>query len=78
MEASATGSELSALKGEIHVVEPSRIQLAIARRTAETRATVPDLELRTDVDLKAALALADQHGSSVTALLVRACALAPA
>ena len=34
------------LKGETTVVEPSRAERAIARRTAEVRATVPDLELR--------------------------------
>jgi pyruvate dehydrogenase E2 component (dihydrolipoamide acetyltransferase) len=76
VEASATGSELSALKGEIRVVEPGRTQRSIARRSAETRATVPDLELRADVDIEAALALADRRVSSLTALLVRACALA--
>lgn len=76
MEASATGRELSALKGEIRVIEPGRAQRAIARRAAETRATVPDLELRTDVDIEAALVVADRRGNSLTAVLVRACALA--
>jgi pyruvate dehydrogenase E2 component (dihydrolipoamide acetyltransferase) len=76
VEASATGSELSGLKGEIRIVDPTRAQRAIARRSAETRATVPDLELRVDVDIDAALALADGRGVSLTAVLVRACAQA--
>jgi pyruvate dehydrogenase E2 component (dihydrolipoyllysine-residue acetyltransferase) len=76
VEVSATGSELPALKGEVRVVEPGRGQRTIARRAAETRATVPDLELRRDVDIEAALALVDERGGSLTAVLVRACALA--
>lgn len=76
MEASATGSDLSGLKGETRIVEPSRAQRAIARRVAETRATVPDLELSTGVEIDRALALGDEQRASLTALLVRACALA--
>lgn len=33
------------LKGQTTIVEPSRTERSIARRTAEVRATVPDLEL---------------------------------
>jgi pyruvate dehydrogenase E2 component (dihydrolipoamide acetyltransferase) len=64
------------LKGEIEVVEPSRAERAIARRTAETRATVPDLEFGADVDAGPATTLARGRGCSLTAVLVRACALA--
>jgi pyruvate dehydrogenase E2 component (dihydrolipoamide acetyltransferase) len=70
------GAEPTGIKGAIRVLEPDRSQRSIARRTAETRATVPDLELSRDVDIGAALELADRRGSSVTAVLVRACALA--
>ncbi len=68
--------EASALKGETRIEMPSRAELAIARRNAETRATVPDLELGTDVDATAAMALADERACSLTAVLVRACAVA--
>ncbi len=67
---------MSGLKGAIRVHEPDRAQRAIARRTAETRATVPDLELHTEVGAQAAISLAADCGCSITAILVRACALA--
>jgi pyruvate dehydrogenase E2 component (dihydrolipoamide acetyltransferase) len=65
-----------ALKGKTTTEEPDRITRAIARRAAEIRATVPDLELGRDVDADAALALARRDGVSVTAILTRACAVA--
>ena len=68
---SATGA-----KGEIRIEEPSAAERAIARRAAEARATVPDLELRADVDMAAALALRDSQRCSIPAILVRACAVA--
>jgi pyruvate dehydrogenase E2 component (dihydrolipoyllysine-residue acetyltransferase) len=64
------------LRGEIQIVEPTRIERALGRRTAEVRATVPDLEFGADADAAAALELAREHGCSLTAVLVRACALA--
>ena len=68
--------ELSPLKGEVTVVEPDRVERALARRSAETRATVPDFELGTDVAADACLALAKDRGWSVTAQAVKACATA--
>ncbi|MGO9821241.1 MAG: 2-oxo acid dehydrogenase subunit E2 [Solirubrobacteraceae bacterium] len=64
------------LKGETQIVEPTRAERALGRRTAEVRATVPDLEFGVDADAAAALRLAREHGCSLTAVLVRACALA--
>lgn len=64
------------LKGETSVEEPTRSQRAIARRIAEVRATVPDLEFGADVDAGAALALATARDCPLTAVLVRSCALA--
>ncbi|MGI8507597.1 MAG: 2-oxo acid dehydrogenase subunit E2 [Solirubrobacteraceae bacterium] len=64
------------LKGETSVHELTRAQRAIARRTAESRATVPDLELGAEVEIDAALALARERGCSLTALLVHVCAVA--
>jgi pyruvate dehydrogenase E2 component (dihydrolipoamide acetyltransferase) len=62
------------VKGEVRIEEPDRSQRTIARRTAEARATVPDLELSAEVDMDAGLTLMALTGSSVTALLLRACA----
>lgn len=68
--------EPTGLRGEIRIQEPDRGQRAIARRTAEIRATIPDLELEAEVDIGAALALAKTRGVGLSALLVRATALA--
>jgi pyruvate dehydrogenase E2 component (dihydrolipoamide acetyltransferase) len=69
---SAPAPALSSLKGEVRVVEPDRIGRSIARRSAETRATVPQLELSADADASAAVTLAGA-GGSLTAVLVQAC-----
>jgi pyruvate dehydrogenase E2 component (dihydrolipoamide acetyltransferase) len=76
LPATVQASSAAGLKGEIRIVEPDRAQRSIARRSAETRATVPDLELSRDVEIGAALALARDQRCSLTAILVRACALA--
>lgn len=49
--------EVSAAKGEVTIVELSRTQQLIARRMAESRATVPDFEVAVDVDMEAAWAM---------------------
>ncbi|MDQ6836055.1 MAG: 2-oxo acid dehydrogenase subunit E2 [Actinomycetota bacterium] len=64
------------LKGVSSIREPTRAERAIGRRTAETRATVPHLELEAEVNAGAALAVSQAHSCSFTAVLVRACALA--
>jgi pyruvate dehydrogenase E2 component (dihydrolipoamide acetyltransferase) len=64
------------LKGETTVVEPDRASRAIARRSAEIRATVPDLELSVDAEAGALLARAEVEGCTTTALLIGACASA--
>jgi pyruvate dehydrogenase E2 component (dihydrolipoamide acetyltransferase) len=71
---SASAPELSSLKGEVRTVEPNRIGRSIARRSAEIRATVPQLELSADADAGAALSLAQERDCSLTAILVQACA----
>jgi pyruvate dehydrogenase E2 component (dihydrolipoamide acetyltransferase) len=63
-------------KGQTRIEEPTAAERAIARRAAEARATVPDLELRADVDMARALELRDTQGCSIPAILVHACALA--
>jgi pyruvate dehydrogenase E2 component (dihydrolipoyllysine-residue acetyltransferase) len=72
----ASAPELSSLKGEVRTVQPDRVGRSIARRSAEIRATVPQLELSADVDPSAASVLAHSRGCSLTAVLVRACARA--
>jgi pyruvate dehydrogenase E2 component (dihydrolipoyllysine-residue acetyltransferase) len=69
-------SEPDRIKGAVEVIEPTRAERAIARRAAESRATVPDLTLSVDVDMAAALALVAERSASLPAALVRASALA--
>jgi pyruvate dehydrogenase E2 component (dihydrolipoamide acetyltransferase) len=54
---------------------PTRAQRTVARRAAEARATIPHLELGTEVDLLRVLGLCEA-GHSLTAVFLRACALA--
>ena len=62
--------------------ELTRTQRTIARRMAESRAAVPDIELVVDIDMGACLALraqlAEHHSPppSVNDLVIKACALA--
>ena len=74
VEPPALPAETSGLKGDTHVEEPTRAQRTIARRSAESRATIPGLELVAEVDMGACLALRDARGHSLTAMLVSACA----
>jgi pyruvate dehydrogenase E2 component (dihydrolipoamide acetyltransferase) len=76
VDPAAAPAGVSGVKGETRVVEPTRAERTIARRSAESRATVPHLELSTDVDMDACLALQREQRCSVLALVVRACALA--
>lgn len=67
-----TDSPSPGVKGEVQIVEPTQAERAVARRSAETRATVPDLELSVEVDMGACMGLE----APSTAILVRAAALA--
>lgn len=66
----------AAPKGRARIEEPSRAERSIARRSAETRATVPDLEMSIDVDAGPLLRAAEHEGVATTAVLVGACAAA--
>jgi pyruvate dehydrogenase E2 component (dihydrolipoamide acetyltransferase) len=70
------GAAAEALKGETTVEEPDRTGRAIARRSAEIRATIPDLELSVETDAGALLERAQAEGCTTTALLIAACAAA--
>jgi pyruvate dehydrogenase E2 component (dihydrolipoamide acetyltransferase) len=61
-------------KGTTTTIQLSRTQTAIARRTAESRAIVPDFTVRTQAVMDACAAPTDRP--TITALVVRACGLA--
>jgi len=69
-------------KGETSREELSRLQQTIARRMAESRATVPDFELRAEIDMTQVVALREQmrevtdRPPSYNDFLVKAAALA--
>ena len=71
-----TTSSPTSLKGDTTIEEPDRVGRAIARRSAEVRATIPDIELAVDVDADPLTELARREGVSTTAVLVSACAAA--
>jgi len=60
------------VKGATTVREPSPAQRTVARRTAEARATIPDLELTREIEVTRAL----DGPVSVDAMLMAACARA--
>jgi pyruvate dehydrogenase E2 component (dihydrolipoamide acetyltransferase) len=63
------------LKGEVTTTEPDRFARAIARRSAESRATVPTVEYTTVAEVSGLLAAVAEYGS-LTPLLVKAAATA--
>ena len=83
-KAPAGGGETG--KGEVTIQEPSRIQQIIARRMAESKATIPHFTLTMDVDMEGAVALRDQLKAlaaeretpvpSYNDMVVKACAIA--
>ncbi len=50
-------ADVTTAKGESTIVELSRTQQTIARRMAESKATIPHFELQSDVDMEACVAL---------------------
>jgi pyruvate dehydrogenase E2 component (dihydrolipoamide acetyltransferase) len=62
------------LKGSITVIEPDRLERTVARRSAETRATVPTMELTNVANMDAAMEREAELGCGVVALLIRAAA----
>jgi pyruvate dehydrogenase E2 component (dihydrolipoamide acetyltransferase) len=61
-------------KGETTTRELTRAQQIVARRAAESKATIPHLVLGTDVDMEACAAI--QERASFGDMVIRACALA--
>ena len=75
-------AETATAKGDITVQELTRIQQVIARRMAESKATVPEFTLRTEIDMEACVDLRKQlkglagEVPSYNDMVVKACALA--
>jgi pyruvate dehydrogenase E2 component (dihydrolipoamide acetyltransferase) len=72
MSDAGAGITEQGLKGAVTVIEPDRLERAVARRSAETRATVPTIELTSLVDMDVALDRAAGLGCGVIAVLIRA------
>jgi pyruvate dehydrogenase E2 component (dihydrolipoyllysine-residue acetyltransferase) len=80
--AAAPGSE--GAKGEVQVVELNRLQQTIARRMAESKATVPHFYLSTEIDMTEAVKVraelkqlaGDSPAPTFNDMVVKACALA--
>jgi pyruvate dehydrogenase E2 component (dihydrolipoamide acetyltransferase) len=81
----AVVSETGTAKGDVRIEELSRMQQLVARRMAESRATVPDFTLTTAIDMercvemRADLKAATPEGGTVPSyndMVVKACALA--
>jgi pyruvate dehydrogenase E2 component (dihydrolipoamide acetyltransferase) len=80
--AAAPPTEITSTKGRSSRQPLTRTQATIARRMAESRATVPDIELRREVDMSATVSAREQLRGAVDPLpsindfIVRAAALA--
>ncbi len=78
----ATISQTGTAKGDVTTQELTRTQGLIARRMAESRATIPSFELRTEIDMQACVTLRaelKELGGDVPSyndMIVKACALA--
>lgn len=77
----AAAVEPSGAKGEVTVIELSRLQRMVASRMSESRATVPDFTLEVDIDMGACVDLRErlkEHADpapSLNDMVVKACAL---
>jgi len=74
----------SGARGAVSVVPLTRLQQVVARRMAEVKATVPEFQVETEVDMAAVLDLrgrlkeqaGDEPPPSLTDIIVKACAAA--
>ncbi len=85
----ASTTDVASAKGETTLVEPSRTQRTIARRMAESKATIPDFTLSADIDMERCVDLraelkrlarsgegAEKAPPTYNDMIVKACALA--
>jgi pyruvate dehydrogenase E2 component (dihydrolipoamide acetyltransferase) len=82
-ESSASGRDGGTAKGATRRVEPTRTQRLIARRMAESKATIPEFQVQTDAVMDTAIAfraelkgVLEGEAPSLNDLVVKACALA--
>ena len=61
-------AETGTAKGDVSIQELSRTQQVIARRMAESKATVPEFTIATDVDMEGAVALRSELKAAAEAL----------
>jgi pyruvate dehydrogenase E2 component (dihydrolipoamide acetyltransferase) len=73
-DSTTAGEPITSSKGETTTVELDRHERSIARRSAETRAIVPNVEFTAEVDMEPTLAREAALGCGTTALLVSAAA----
>lgn len=64
------------VKGEVTTVELTRAERTVARRSAETRATVPSVELACQVEMDACLKLVREHGAQPLSVVLAVLAAA--
>jgi pyruvate dehydrogenase E2 component (dihydrolipoamide acetyltransferase) len=81
--AAAPAPEVGTAKGDVVREELSRTQQVVARRMAESRATIPDFTISTEVDMEGCVALRAQLKAlepevvpSFNDMVVKACAMA--
>jgi pyruvate dehydrogenase E2 component (dihydrolipoamide acetyltransferase) len=74
---------VAAAKGETTIVELTRTQQTIARRMAESKATIPDFALQAEIDMERCVALraelkhlSPEEAPTYNDMVVKACALA--
>jgi pyruvate dehydrogenase E2 component (dihydrolipoamide acetyltransferase) len=70
MSEAATPISEPGLKGEITTIELDRIERTVARRSAESRATIPTMEFSTIVDVDRALERETELGCGVAAIVI--------
>ncbi len=76
MSDAATPVSEPGLKGDVTTIEPSRAERAVARRSAESRATVPHMEFSAIAGVTRLLEREDEIGCGVAAFVIAAAARA--
>jgi pyruvate dehydrogenase E2 component (dihydrolipoamide acetyltransferase) len=82
-EPASLAERVAAAKGDTTVVELTRTQQTIARRMAESKATIPDFALQAEIDMERCVALrselkrlSPEEAPTYNDMVVKACALA--
>ncbi|HEY3759459.1 MAG TPA: dihydrolipoamide acetyltransferase family protein [Solirubrobacteraceae bacterium] len=83
MAPATLADRVATAKGETTIVELTRTQQTIARRMAESKATIPDFALQMEIDMEACVALraelkrlSPEEAPTYNDMIVKACALA--